>query len=116
MNGASNQPGAVHPIELSVVALNDFSATATAWDINFEVRYPLWLRPIREDELKRPPELKNVWSIARENLTLNPGGSFWIRTRFRVPHGRERIRMHAIVSMRDARAVDRGLDVTIKPN
>jgi hypothetical protein len=102
------------PIELSVVAMNDYGATATAWDINFEVRYPPWLRPIREDELKQPPQL-NVWSIAKEGLVLNPGGAFWIRTRFRVPLGRERIRMHAIVSLRDVRPIDRLLIVSIKP-
>lgn len=100
------------PIELSVVALNDISANVTATGINLEVRYPTWLEPIIPGDPMKPPGM-DVWSKAKEAIELNPGGMFWIRARFRVPRGRDRIGVGVIASMRDARPIDRSLTVTI---
>ncbi len=66
------------PIELSVVAQNEMKATATASDVNLEVRYPPWLEPHGMGDLKRPPGM-DLWSLAKEGIVLNPDGMYWMR-------------------------------------
>lgn len=55
-----------------------------------------------------------MYGIAKSDIVLHPGGTYYIRARFRVPRGRERIRMLSIVSMRDTRLIERSLTVMLR--
>jgi len=101
------------PIRLAVVVVNEASASATAQDVNFEVRYPKWLVPDGMGELKEPPGM-DVWSFSKERLTLNPGLAEWLRATFRVPRGHQRIQLLAIASMRDSKFVHQLLTISLK--
>jgi hypothetical protein len=101
------------PIRLAVIVVNEANASATAHDVNFEVRYPMWLVPEVASDFKEPPGM-NQRSISQDGLVLNPGLTNWIRTTVRVPRGRDRIQLSAIASMRDGKMVDRVLMVVLK--
>ncbi|HEX6349356.1 MAG TPA: hypothetical protein VF160_08190 [Candidatus Dormibacteraeota bacterium] len=102
------------PVQISVVVMNDHEASATALDVNFEVRYPIALVPV-PTPLPQPPGMPNIWSISRHDIVLNPGAIYWIRTTFRVPAGTTQVPLFAIVSMRDARARDKKLSLSVRP-
>jgi hypothetical protein len=101
------------PVEITVVVVNDANATATAYDIGFEVRYPGWLHPQESDVIKLP--WADIWSVTKPGLEpLNPGLTAYVKKTFRIPRGRGRIPLHAIVSLRDAPMVDQRLTVEVE--
>jgi hypothetical protein len=96
------------PFQLSVSAINE--GDATAQNILFEVRYPLWLVPVGQHQLKQVPAV-NAWTLAIPGIALNPGATHYIRATFSVPQAIFKI--HAIVSMQDAREIDKTLTVQL---
>jgi hypothetical protein len=108
-------PGDVlsQPIRLAVIVMNDASASATAHDVNFEVRYPKWLVPEGIGDLKEPPGM-NLWALSKDGLVLNPGLTAWLRGWFRVPRGHDQIRLFVIASMRDGKMIDARLTVSLR--
>jgi hypothetical protein len=101
------------PVQLAVNAQNDASASGTAQDVNFEARYPLWLEPVGQHDLKQPPGM-NLWSYSKQSLTLNPSAGAWLRGTFRIPRGHNRIQVNVLASMRDHKAIDKMLEIRVK--
>jgi hypothetical protein len=100
------------PFQLSVSAINE--GDATAQNILFEVRYPLWLVPVGQHQLKQVPAV-NAWTLAIPGIALNPGATHYIRATFSVPQAKSKgiFKIHAIVSMQDAREIDKTLTVQL---
>jgi hypothetical protein len=101
------------PFELSVSAINE--GNATAQNMLFEVRYPVWLVPIGQHQLKQVPTVKNAWTLAVPGIALNPGATHYIRATFSVPQAKSSgtFKLHAIVSMQDAKYIDKTLIVKL---
>jgi hypothetical protein len=106
-------PAMSDPFELSVSAINE--GDATAQNMLFEVRYPLWLVPIGTHQLKQVPAVQDAWTLAVPGIALNPGATHYIRATFSVPQakGKGTFKIHAIVSMQDARFIDKTLMVKL---
>jgi hypothetical protein len=99
------------PIELTVSAFNEGSATAQ--DVVFEVRYPRWLEPVGQNDLKEIPAV-NAWSLVKSASALNPGLGRWIKATYRVPKDRTTFKLHVIVSQRDSREIEKTLTVNLE--
>ncbi len=92
--------------------LNDSRATASAQHLNIEVRYPVWLVPEGQHELKQPPVI-NAWSYDKHDVTLHPGLTCFMRATFRIPSGRTVVPMHVVVSGQDTRAIYKMLRLNV---
>lgn len=99
------------PVQIAVSTVNE--GDATAQNMLFEVRYPLWLVPVGTHQLKQVPAV-NAWTLAVSGIALNPGATHYIRATFMIPKGRQGFKIHAIVSMQDARPIDKTLSVKLQ--
>jgi hypothetical protein len=99
------------PIELTVSAFNEGSATAQ--DVVLEVRYPRWLEPVGRNDLKEIPAV-NAWSLVKSASALNPGLGLWIKATFQVPQGKTTFKLHVIVSQQDSREIEKTLTVKLE--
>jgi hypothetical protein len=105
-------PALSDSFQISVSAINE--GNATAQNVLFEVRYPLWLVPIGQHQLKQVPAV-NAWTFAIAGIALNPGATHYMRATFSVPQAKSKgtFNIHAIVSMLDARPIDKTLAVKL---
>ena len=100
------------PFKVAVIVVNESSASASARDIAFEVRYPLWIVPEGDNQLKEPPGIDALCDL-RKDIDLNPGATYYIRGTFRAPKGRNRLQVLVIASMRDAKPIDKMLEIEL---
>jgi len=98
------------PFQVAVSAINE--GDATAQNMLFEVRYPLWLVPIGVHQLKQVPAV-NAWTMVVPGIALNPGATHYMRATFSAPTGKDAFKIHAIVSMQDARPIEKTLSVKL---
>ncbi len=106
----TQNPGLSDPFQVAVSTINE--GNATAQNMLFEVRYPLWLVPIGVHQLKQVPAVQ-AWTLVVPGIALNPGATHYIRATFSVPKDKNGFKIHAIVSMQDARPIDKTLSVKL---
>ena len=107
----TENPPLSDPVQIAVSTVNE--GDATAQNMLFEVRYPLWLVPVGKHQLKQVPAV-NAWALAVPGIALNPGATHYIRATFVIPTGHQNFKIHAIVSMQDARPIDKTLTVKLQ--
>lgn len=100
------------PFKIAVVVVNEISASASAQGIAFEVRYPLYLVSQGDDQLTQPPGITDAQCLIKKDIDLNPGATYFMRSTFRLPRNRKRIQV--LASLRERKAIDKMLEISVK--